>query len=82
MTALKEMIVVYLPWLLSALTVWSLWLAGDDHRYAWWLALANRVLWFIWIFASQNWGFIPMHIALCFVYSRNVVSQRRRLMKQ
>jgi len=65
------MIVTYLPWLMSCLTIWMTLLAGNNHPRAWAVGLANQVLWVTWIIASETWGLIPMSIALAIVYARN-----------
>ena len=61
----------YLPWLLSAITIYSMWLAGERSKYTWLIGLANQALWLVWIFATQAWGLLPMNLALWFVYGRN-----------
>lgn len=66
-------IVVYLPWLLSAITIWMTLLAGNMSRMAWPVGMANQALWLVWILASSNWGMLPMNIALTVVCWRNYV---------
>lgn len=61
----------YLPWLLSALTIWMTLLAGNKHPKAWLIGLANQVLWLVWIIAIQKWGLLPMNFAMWFLYLRN-----------
>ena len=68
---MKEIIINYLPWMLSAITVWMNILAGNLHKNAWLLGLIGQVLWLIWILVSQNWGFIPLNITLWVIYFRN-----------
>ena len=46
MTAL---IIKYLPWLLSGITIWMNILAGNLHKSAWLIGLVGQVLWLIWI---------------------------------
>lgn len=60
-----------LPWLLSAITIYMTILAGNKHPRAWLIGLVNQILWLIWILGTQSWGFIPMNIALGWVYLRN-----------
>jgi len=67
----REAIVVYLPWLLSAITIWMSLLAGNMHRNAWLVGLGNQFLWLIWIVVAGAWGFIPLNVALWIVYGRN-----------
>ncbi len=65
------MLVKYLPWLMSALTVYMTVLAGNKSRYAWLIGLVNQALWLVWIVASSAWGLLPMNAALWIVYARN-----------
>lgn len=66
-----ETIVKYLPWLLSAITIYSMLLAGNKKKSAWLVGLLNQLLWLIWIVLSESWGLLPMNIALWIVYARN-----------
>lgn len=68
---MTETIIVYLPWLLSAITVYSMLLAGNKKRGAWAVGLVNQLLWLIWIVLSSAWGLLPMNAALWIVYGRN-----------
>lgn len=61
----------HLPWLLSAITIYMTVLAGNKHRFAWAVGLANQALWLIWIAVTASWGFLPMNLALWLVYGRN-----------
>lgn len=65
------MIATYLPWLLSAITIWMTVLAGNKNRWAWLVGIVNQVLWLVWIVNVGAWGLLPMNIALWAVYSRN-----------
>ena len=62
----------HLPWLLSAVTIYSMWLAGGMSPLAWMVGLLNQALWLIWIIPGKHWGFIPMNIALWIVFARNL----------
>ena len=73
---MRDAIITYLPYLLSAITVFQLWLAGNTYKNAWAIALANQALWLWWIVLSANWGFAPMNLALWFVYARNHLKWR------
>jgi hypothetical protein len=61
----------YGPWLLSALTVWGMFVVGGRSRNAWLVPLGSQVAWALWIFASETWGMVPGHLALWWVYIRN-----------
>lgn len=66
-----DVIRVYLPYLLSAITIYMTVLAGNKTRWAWLIGLANQALWLVWIIATAAWGLLPMNIALWIVYTRN-----------
>lgn len=61
----------YLPWFMSAITIWQIILAGNQWRYAWLVGLGNQTLWLTWIMVSGTYGLLPMNIALWVVYTRN-----------
>lgn len=65
------MIKDYLPWLLSAITIWMTLLAGNKHQKAWLVGLGNQLLWLVWIVSVGSWGLLPMNFALWIVYARN-----------
>ena len=65
------MIVKYLPWLLSIITIYMTILAGNKSRYAWAVGLFAQALWLVWILAAEAWGLVPMNLALWVVYARN-----------
>lgn len=71
------MLIKYLPWLLSALTIWMTLLAGNKHRSAWLIGLVNQALWLVWIVSAQAWGLLPMNFALWVLYSRNHLKWKR-----
>lgn len=68
---MKEAIIGYLPFLLSAITIWMTLLAGNMHPRAWLVGLVGQALWLIWILAAGAWGLLPMNVALWVVYARN-----------
>jgi hypothetical protein len=75
---LIDIIVLYLPFILSAITIYMSFLAGNKYKYTWKIGLANQGLWLIWILCSQSWGLIPMNIALWIVYFNNHLKWTRR----
>lgn len=68
---MKEFVVTFLPYGLSAITVWMTVLAGNKHRLAWFVGLIGQALWLVWIVLTATWGLLPMNIALWIVYGRN-----------
>ena len=65
------MIKTYLPYILSAITIYTMFLAGGKKRYTWIVGLVNQALWLWYIISIQAWGLLPMNIALWIVYTRN-----------
>lgn len=68
---MRETIITYLPYLLSANTIYSMLLAGNKKKNAWFFGLLGQLLWLIWILLTKTWGLLPMNIALWVVYGRN-----------
>lgn len=68
---MKQFVIVYLPWVLSGITIWMNILAGNLHKSSWLIGLIGQVLWLVWILISENWGFLPLNITLWIIYFRN-----------
>lgn len=68
---MKSLVVVYLPYVLSAISVFQIILAGDKSPRAWAVGLVNQVFWLVWILTSQTYGLLPMNLAIWVVYTRN-----------
>lgn len=67
-----------LPWLLSAITLYMTWLAGNLSRRAWGLGLLNQALWCLYTVAVWQvtgplsaLGLVPLNVGLTLVYYRN-----------
>lgn len=74
---MTDAISFYLPWLLSAITIYMTVLAGNKSRNAWLFGLVNQALWLVWIVVTASWGLLPMNAALWVVYSRNHLKWRK-----
>jgi hypothetical protein len=61
-----------MTWLMSALTIYAMWQAGNKSRLGWIVGLLNQVLWAAYIFDRREFGLIPMNVAMCLVYARNL----------
>jgi hypothetical protein len=68
-----------LPWVLSAVTVSVMWMAGNKTPWAWRLSLLNQCLWLWWIVLAQAWGLLPMNLAMFAVAARNLRKWRATL---
>lgn len=73
---MKTAFIAYMPWLLSVITIYMTVLAGNKARNAWAVGLAGQAGWLAWILVSASWGFLPMNIALWWVYGRNHLKWR------
>lgn len=70
---MKEIIIKYLPYLLSAITAYTMLLAGNKRAGAWLVGLLNQALWLTWIIVSGTWGLLPMTAVMIVVYVRNYI---------
>lgn len=68
---MTEIIRFYMPWIMSAVTIWMTLLAGNKYKSAWLVGIGNQALWLTWIVTVGAWGLIPMNITLWVVYARN-----------
>jgi len=65
------MIADYMPYVLSAFTIYIFLLAGNKNRNTWLIALFSQVLWAVWIISVKSWGLLPGTIVLTGVFIRN-----------
>ena len=75
---MRAVFIAYMPWLLSAITLYMNVLAGNRARHAWAIGLVGQAGWLAWIVASATWGLLPMNIGLWWVYGRNHLKWRAR----
>jgi hypothetical protein len=67
---------LYLPWLLSALSLVMSVLTGNKWRHVWLFGLGIQCVWVAWIVAAQAYGFLPLCLALFVIYARNHLKWR------
>lgn len=75
---MTTLIASYLPWLLSAITIYMTILAGNKSRNAWLFGLINQALWLVWILTTGAYGLLPMNAALWLLYARNHMKWSRQ----
>lgn len=73
MTLWVDVVNVYLPYLLSIVSIIAMWQQGNMKRWSWLLTLVNQLGWLVWIVCSKNWGFLPLNLVLWGVAARNYV---------
>jgi hypothetical protein len=68
---MKELIALYGPWLLGLTTVVATLLVANKKAWTQLANIGNQLLWMVWIFAAESWGFLPLTAVMCFVFFRN-----------
>jgi hypothetical protein len=56
---------------LAAVGILGLWLAGSRNRHGWAIGFFAQALWAAYAVATQQWGFILSAVAYSVVYLRN-----------
>jgi len=64
-------------WLLTAVGVLGLYIAGRRNRWGWAVGIGAQFLWLAYAIASQQWGFIVSVGAYGWVYVRNFLAWRQ-----
>lgn len=63
-----------MDWIVTTIGLIGFYLAGKKVWWAWYVNIANQILWGIFAIATQQWGFllgIPLYL---FVFSKNAYS--------
>ena len=61
----------YWSYLLTAVGVFGLWLAGRKDRRGWMVGIGAQTLWIAYATATHQWGFYVSAIAYGWVYIKN-----------
>lgn len=64
-------------WLLTAIGVLGLFLAGSKRKLGWAVGISAQVLWVAYALATEQYGFLASAAAYGWVYSRNWLRWRR-----
>lgn len=73
---IRDFLAEMLPWLLSAITIWMTLATGQRKASGWLIGLLGQALWFVWVWASQKWGFLPLTGTLTGLYLYNWLKWR------
>lgn len=65
-----------LPYLISFITIYSMFLIGNKNILGWWIGIANQVLWLVFILWYKSYGLLPLTILIVVVYTRNLITWR------
>lgn len=67
----------YLPWIMSAMTIYMTFLQGNKNATGWIVGLVNQFLWLAFAVGTQTWGLLPLNAALWILYTRNFMKWRK-----
>lgn len=62
---------LWFSWALSVGGLIGFFLAGRKVWWAWYVNIANQVLWTFYAFATEQWGFLAATGFYMYVFSRN-----------
>lgn len=64
-------------WILTAVGVFGLWLAGRKSPWGWAVGLGAQVLWLSYALTTRQYGFVVSAFAYGWVYLKNFRAWRR-----
>lgn len=64
-------------WLLAAVGITGIYLAGSRRTIGWTIGVAAQVLWVAYAIVTQQWGFIASALVYAAVYARNWIKWTR-----
>jgi len=72
----KTFVFDYLPWLISIITLWMMYLAGNKNRGAWTVGIICQALWSWWLIETKAWGLAPLTLGMWAIVITNYVKWR------
>lgn len=69
-------------WLLTAVGVFGIYLAGRKSKAGWAVGLGAQTLWIAYAVATRQWGFIVSALAYGWVYGRNWLRWHHEQLKE
>jgi nicotinamide riboside transporter PnuC len=67
----------YWSWLLAVLGVSGMYFVGKKTIWGWLVLLANEVIWVVYAFVTQQYGFILMAVAYAVVYIKSYLAWKK-----
>lgn len=64
-------------WVLSAVGLAGFFLAGKKVWWAWYVNIANQMLWLIYSIVTEQYGFLVATFAYTFVFTKNAIRWTR-----
>lgn len=72
----REAQLSYWSYVLTAVGVFGLWLAGRKNQYGWAVGIAAQALWLAYAISTEQWGFLVSAFAYGWVYIKNFLAWR------
>ena len=66
-----------ITWILSGLSLLTLWLMGNKSKHAPLVGILSQIIWFYFVFSTNQIGFLPGVIAYTVIHVRNAVKWYR-----
>ena len=66
---------------MSFLTLLTIYLTGDQHKWAPLMGLFAELFWGLWIIVFEHYGLIPLNICLIFMYIRMFFKWKKKICK-
>lgn len=58
-------------WILAAVGIFGLWLAGRKDYRGWFVGLGAQILWIAYALVTKQYGFIASALAYGWIYAKN-----------
>ena len=58
---------------LSIISILILWGVGNKWKWIWWVGIISQLLWFYFIYETEFYGLIPMHVVYLIMYVINLI---------
>lgn len=58
-------------WILSATSLYCVYRQGNGGKWGWALGFINTLLWIGYTVATEQWGLVPLNIAMAIINLRN-----------
>lgn len=68
---------VFLPYMLSIMTIIAVMRQGDKDVTGWWLTLVNQFGWIIWMLCSHTYGLLILNLFMWYATIRNILLWRK-----